>query len=77
MVICIGNASACKPLERFCYSKDIPNTCHGLKKLDIQTLAILETGVSAYPEMRVYRVFQKKLEQLYPAAGLSFVYFAK
>lgn len=77
MVICIMDTSACKPLKRFCYKKDINNTCHGLEKTDIQTLAILETGVSAYPEIRVYKKMQQKLKKQYPTAGLNFVYFTR
>jgi hypothetical protein len=77
MIICVRDTSACKPLRRFCYKKDIANTCNGLEKIDIQSLAILETGSSAYPELRVYKRMQEKLEIQYADAGLSFVYFTK
>ena len=74
MIICVNDTSKCKPLQRFLSKRDIPNTCRGKAKIDIQTWAIAETGVSAYPEIRTYRIIQKKLEQQYTAAGLSFVY---
>jgi hypothetical protein len=74
MIICVNDTSKCKPLQRFLSKRDIPNTCQGKAKIDIQTWAIAETGVSAYPEIRTYRIIQKKLEQQYTAAGLSFVY---
>ena len=75
MVICIKNTSECKPLQRFLSKKDIPNTCHGLSKIDVQNWAVAETGVAVYPEIRVYKTMQKKLEKQYPAAGLSFFLF--
>ena len=74
MVICIRDTSKCKPLQRFFSKKDIANTCRGEAKVDIQVWAISETGVAAYPQNRTYRIMQKKLEQKYAAAGLSFVY---
>lgn len=74
MIICIGDTSKCPQLRRFFSKKDIANTCRGLTKIDLQTWAIVETGVAAYPEMRTYRIMQKKLEQEYTAARLSFVY---
>jgi len=75
MTICVRDTSACKPLQRFCYKKDTPNTCKGLAKIDIQNWAISETSVSAYPEIRVYKRMQAKLEKQYATAGLNFVYF--
>lgn len=75
MVICIKDTSACKQLQRFCYKKDSPNTCNGQAKIDIQTWARVETNVSVYPEMRVYKIIQEKLEKQYGSCGLSFVYF--
>ncbi len=77
MIICITDTSKCKPLLRFCSKRDILNTCHGLAKIDIKTWSIAETTVSAYPEMRTYKIMQKKLEKQYAAAGLSFVYLSR
>jgi hypothetical protein len=74
MIICIADTSKCKDLERFCSRKDFQNTCHGLSKIDIQTWAFVETGASVYPQVRTYRLLQKKLEKKYAAAGLNFVY---
>ncbi|HWD90427.1 MAG TPA: hypothetical protein VG367_20010 [Mucilaginibacter sp.] len=76
MIICIRDTTACKPLQRFCYTKDSRHLCNGQAKIDIQTWARMETNVSVYPEMRVYEALQKKLEKQYVGAGLSFVYFA-
>lgn len=77
MIICVSDTSKCKELQRFCKKKDIPNTCRGLAKIDIQTWAMVETGVSIYPEIRVYKIIQHKLEKQYAAAGLSFVYLPR
>jgi hypothetical protein len=74
MIICIRDTSKCRQLQGF-YSKiDITNTCHGQAKIDIQRWIFAETGVTAYPQMRTYKIMQEKLEQQYTAAGLSFVY---
>jgi hypothetical protein len=75
MIICVRDTSACRQLQRFSYKKDSRNICNGQAKIDIQTWARLETNVSVYPEMRVYRVIQDKLAKQYSRAGLSFVYF--
>jgi hypothetical protein len=77
MIICITDTTKCKPLQRFCSNRDVPNTCHGLAKIDIQAWAITETGVFAYPEIRTYKIIQKKLEKQYAAAGLNFVYLSR
>jgi hypothetical protein len=77
MIICITDTNKCKPLQRFCSKRDIANTCHGFAKIDVQTWAIIETGASAYPEIRTYKIMQKKLEKQYAAAGLSFVYLPR
>jgi len=75
LIICVKDTSSCKPLQRFFLKKDIANTCHGQAKIDIQYWARIETNVAVYPEMRVYKALQQKLEKQYPASGLSFVYF--
>lgn len=75
MIICIKDTSACKQLQRFCDKKDSWNICNGQAKIDIQAWARVETNVSVYPEMRVYKIIQQKLEKQYGTAGLSFVYF--
>lgn len=75
MIICVRDTSACRQLQRFCYKKDSRNICNGQAKIDIQTWARLETNVSVYPEMRVYKIIQEKLAKQYGQAGFSFVYF--
>lgn len=77
MIICIADTSKCPQLRRFFSKRDITNTCSGLTKIDLQTWAIVETGVAAYPEIRTYHIMQKKLQQTYIAAGLSFVYLER
>jgi hypothetical protein len=76
VIICVRDTSACKPLQKFCYTKDTRNLCNGQAKIDLQVWARRETNVSVNPEMRVYRIMQDKLRKQYPAAGLSFVYVA-
>jgi hypothetical protein len=75
MIICVRDSSGCKQLQRFCYKRDSRNICNGQAKIDIQTWARLETNVSVYPETRVFKIMQEKLEKEYTQAGFSFVYF--
>jgi len=74
MLICIKDTSKCKPLQRFC-RKDLLNTCNGEAIIDLQYWAMTETNIGPYPEIRVYKKIQGKLEKQYAGAGLSFVYF--
>jgi hypothetical protein len=74
MVICIKDTGKCKPLLPFCKS-DYHNLCNGEAFIDLQYWALSETHVTSYPEIRVYKKIQKKLEQQYPDAGLRFFYF--
>jgi len=74
MLICIRDTAACKPLRRFS-RKDLLNTCNGEAVIDLQYWAMSETRVAPYPEIRVYKQIQTKLQEQYPRAGLSFVYF--
>jgi uncharacterized membrane protein YphA (DoxX/SURF4 family) len=73
MLICVKDTSKCKPLQKFC-QKDIKNSCNGNPMIDLQYWAISETRLAPYPEVRVYKKIQHKLEQQYPAAGFSFIY---
>jgi hypothetical protein len=75
MIICIQDTTACKQLQKYCDKKDSRNICNGQAKIDIQAWARMETNVSVYPEMRVYKIIQEKLQKQYGPAGLSFVYF--
>jgi len=76
MLICIKDTSKCKPLQKFC-RKDLLNTCNGEAVMDLQYWAMAETNVAPYPEIRVYKKIQWKLEKQYAGAGLSFVYFGE
>ena len=52
---------------------DTAGTCKGKSTINLQVWAMAETGVSVYPEMRIYHTMQRKLEDRYTAAGLSFI----
>jgi hypothetical protein len=75
MVICIRDTSKCRPIKKF-FREDKNNICNGCETVNLQYWAMLEMGVGACPELRVYRKFQLKLEKEYPAAGISCIYFA-
>jgi len=71
MIICIQDVSKCKQLQVFC--KNYGNKfCDGKKNIELQDWAINETNVIPNPEIRVYKILQKKLEKQYPSAGLQF-----
>ena len=74
VLICINDTSKCKPLQKFC-RRDLLNTCNGEAVIDLQYWAMTETNIAPYPEIRVYKKIQEKLEKAFPEAGLSFVYF--
>jgi hypothetical protein len=74
MIICVNDTSKCRELKRFMSNRDIAGTCKGKTKINLQAWAMIETGVTAYPEIRTYHVIQKKLEEEYGTAGLSFVF---
>jgi hypothetical protein len=73
MVICIKDTSKCKPLQRYCKG-DYHKLCNGEAFIDLQYWAMSETNVAPYPEIRVYKKLQVKLERQYAAAGLSCVF---
>lgn len=73
MVICIKDTSKCRELQRFC-RKGNPNLCDGGSIIDIQYWAMSETKVAPYPEIRVYKKMQKKLEKKFAVSGISCVY---
>ncbi|HTI59830.1 MAG TPA: hypothetical protein VL525_12470 [Mucilaginibacter sp.] len=75
MTICVADTVACKPLQRFFNRNSKVGACRGQAKADIQAWAIAETGVSAYPQVWVYKRIQEKLEKQYPSALFTFTYF--
>lgn len=77
MIMCVNDTSKCPELKPFVIHRDIAGTCNGKAKIDIQAWAIVETGVNAYPEIRIYNVIKSKLETRYASAGLSFVYLRR
>lgn len=75
MTICVADTSRCKPLQRFFDQNSKSSMCRGQAKADIQAWAIAETGVSAYPQVWVYKTMQEKLEKQYPSAVFTFTFF--
>lgn len=74
MVICVGDTSKCRPLQRFCMP-DQRRFCNGGNYINLQYWSMSETKMAPYPEVRVYRQIAEKLEKQYPEASFSFIYF--
>lgn len=74
MSICIKDTSKCRPLKRY-FIKDYRGYCNGKALIDLQYWSMVETKMAPYPEIRSYKKIEAKLEEQYPAAGLSFIYF--
>jgi hypothetical protein len=75
MVICIKDTSKCRDLRRFCKT-GTHQFCDGNNTVNLQYWSMSETQMAPYPEIRVYKKLQHKLEMEYPEAGLSFIYFS-
>jgi hypothetical protein len=73
MAICIQDTTQCSDLKPF-YSpyKNNKKGCTGEAAIWLQDWAILETNVSAYAELRVYNIIQRKLQKQYPGANFSY-----
>lgn len=74
MTICISDTAKCQTLKRF-FQYNSSNNCKGSAVINIQRWAMTEMNVTAYAEMRVYKILQTKLEKEYPAGRLSYLYF--
>ena len=74
MIICIADTSKCKQLRTF-YGMGGYKICNGQACIELQNWAITETNAIPNPEIRIYKIIQKKLDKKYPAAGLSFFYY--
>jgi uncharacterized membrane protein YphA (DoxX/SURF4 family) len=74
MIICIKDTSKCRQLQAF-YKKRRYKICNGQAYIELQNWAITETNAIPNPEMRIYKIIQKKLEKKYSAAGLSYFYY--
>jgi hypothetical protein len=74
MIICIKDTSQCRELKAF-YKKSSAKTCDGQAHIELQHWAITETNAIPNPEIRIYKIIQKKLDEKYPGAGLSYVYY--
>jgi hypothetical protein len=70
MVICISDTSKCRELAPY-YNKVPVKYCgNGSTGIILQTWGLVETNMIANPELRVYKLMQKKLEKKYAGAGL-------
>jgi hypothetical protein len=74
MIICIADTSECKQLRTF-YGKGGYKTCNGQACIELQNWAITETNAIPNPEIRIYKIIQKKLKKKYAGARLSFYYY--
>jgi len=74
MIICVKDTSKCRPLQRYCV-KGHGNFCDGEALINLQYWSMTETKMAPYPEIRSYQKIQAKLEEEYPGAGFSFIYF--
>lgn len=74
MIICIQDTSKCKQLRKFCKNKGY-KFCDGKANIELQDWAITETNVIPAPEIRIYKIIQKKLDKQYPSSGLSYIIF--
>ncbi|SHM47237.1 hypothetical protein SAMN05216524_102220 [Mucilaginibacter sp. OK098] len=74
MIICITDTNKCKQLGTF-YGKRSYKICNGQAYIELQNWAITETDAIPNPEIRIYKIIQKKLEKKYPAAGLNYFYY--
>ncbi|MDB4920567.1 MAG: hypothetical protein JWQ54_2550 [Mucilaginibacter sp.] len=74
MIICIKDTSKCRQLQAF-YKRRRYRICNGQAFIELQTWAITETNAIPNPEMRIYKIIQKKLEKKYPDARLSFYFY--
>ncbi len=74
MIICIGDSTEARNLMPY-QSKKISAKCKGVVSVNIQNWAFAEMRVPPYPEKRVYRIIEKKLQQQYPLAGIQTVVY--
>ncbi len=70
MTVSIADTTQCKPLRQ--YITIAPGSEPAT--IDLQSWAMSETRMAPYPELRVYKKIQAKLENEYPGAGFKFHY---
>lgn len=73
MQICISDTSKCLELKRFYKLPGFAN-CDGQAIINVQKWGIDEMKILPYPEIRTYKLLEKKLLKKYPGAGMSFIY---
>ncbi|GAC1300357.1 MAG: hypothetical protein NVSMB24_00770 [Mucilaginibacter sp.] len=71
MMVCISDTAKCRQLRGFFQNTNL-NYCKGTATINVQHWALMEMNITAYPEKRVYKILQTKLEKEYASAGLSF-----
>ncbi len=74
MTICVSDTTKCKALQRFFDTDRSP--CNNKVSILVSQWAMDQTGAPPYPELRVYRIIQKKLECQYPKAGFQYFLFS-
>jgi hypothetical protein len=78
MTVCIQDTTKCRELRPFYshhnYDKKL---CNGEVEINLQDWAILETNVTPNPELRIYKIIQRKLEKQYPGANFSYLIYRK
>lgn len=74
MVICIKDTTKCRQLQAF-FGKEGYKICNGQAYIELQNWAITETNAIPNPEIRIYKIIQKKLDKKYAAAGLTYFYY--
>ncbi|ASU33288.1 DoxX family membrane protein [Mucilaginibacter xinganensis] len=76
MIISVRDTSKCLPLQPFCKTGGA-KLSYGQATINLKDWSITETNVVAYPEVRVYKIMQQKLEKQYAEAGLKCTIFIR
>jgi hypothetical protein len=76
VIVCIKDTTKCKQLHNF-WRINKYKFCDGQATIDVYRWALTETNITPYPELRVYKLLEEKLQQQYPAAQLSYYTFIK
>jgi hypothetical protein len=77
MFICIRDTSKSRQLQIF-YKKNSSKICNGQAIINLRNWGMSETNIIPYPEIRICKIMQKKLEKQYAEAGLScFIFIGK
>jgi hypothetical protein len=75
MTICIKDTITDKRLLPWLSKKVNPANCDGKAQLNIQTWAMKEMNVPAYPEIRIYKKIMEHWKKEYPEPNASFIIY--